>query len=42
LQGLKPDVDLICLIGPTEVVPFYKAFQIRRLIEFSAASEVVP
>jgi hypothetical protein len=34
LQGLKPDVDLIGLIGPTEVVPFYKAFQIRRLIEF--------
>jgi len=34
LQGLKPDIDLIGFIGLTEVMPFYKAFQIRRLIEF--------
>jgi len=27
-QGLKPNVDLIGFVGPTKVVPFYKAFEI--------------
>ncbi len=27
LQGLKPDINLIGFIGPTEVVPCYKAFE---------------
>jgi hypothetical protein len=35
LQGLKPNVDLIGFIGPTEVVPFYKALRTPLLDEFS-------
>jgi len=27
LQGLKPNIDLIGLIGTTEVVPFHKAIE---------------
>jgi len=27
LQGLKPDVNLVGVIGTTEVVPFYNAFE---------------
>jgi len=34
LQGLKPDIDLISLIGTTEVMPCYKALRNPSLIEF--------
>jgi hypothetical protein len=27
LQGLKPNIDLIVFIGPTEVVPFLQNFR---------------
>jgi hypothetical protein len=37
LQGLKPNVDLIGFIGPTEVVPFYKTLKIPAGAGFSAA-----
>jgi len=39
LQGLKPDVDLIGLLGMTEVMPCYKALRNLSSIEFSATSE---
>ncbi|MGA2050030.1 MAG: hypothetical protein ABSG96_20205 [Terracidiphilus sp.] len=42
LQGLKPNIDLIGFIGPTEVVPFYKTFKIPAGAGFSAAYEVMP
>jgi probable rRNA maturation factor len=36
LQGLKPNIDLVGFIGPTEVVPFYKTFKIPAGASFSA------
>jgi len=34
LQGLKPDIDLIGLIGTTEVMPCYKASEVGCWGEF--------
>jgi len=36
LQGLKPDIDLIGLIGMTKVMPCYKALEVELWASFSA------
>jgi hypothetical protein len=42
LQGLKPDIDVVAFIGPTEVRPCYKALEGDTEMSFSPSSEVRP